>query len=214
MLALKKTRNISFAGIFWGWNLIFILTVYLGILPYVGIPLIAATFDGEIALDFCMTFLTLVCIPLGFCYLGFKYFRTKPTKLIRLFYGVEAPLFLWCLVRLFVVRELTLASGLLLGTVLVCVFAYAINLFKQEGKLKINPNIEIVTNTLIFLTGIYLSLVLLFYVIPAAISFILWLGDFTIAFLSFKWIPDFIDFILNGSDIISSLFFISLFFSL
>ena len=200
MNTFKILLNLSYSGIFWGWNLIFIITVYLGILPYIGIPLVLATFDGDIALDFCITFFTLVAIPVGFCFLGGKYLSRQPKQLMRLFYGVEAPLFAWCLIRLFLVRELTLASGLLLGTLLTCVFIFAVEIFKNhQENLQINSWLKIVTHSLLLLMGTYLGLVLLFYAIPVAINIIFWIGHFLVAFFSFKWIEGFFQFLINGN---------------
>ena len=122
----KITYNIFFYSTFWGWNLIFLAVVYIGLLPYVGIPLITATFDGDVPLDFFVTFLTLIAVPTFCTFIGGKYLLTKPKELIRFFYGVEAPLFAWCLVRLFLIRELTLASILVLATLLICILAFAV----------------------------------------------------------------------------------------
>ena len=200
MNKLKPLLNFSYSSIFWAWNLIFILTVYLGILPHIGIPLILATFDGEIAIDFCITFFILVTIPVAFTFMGFSYFRGQPKQLIRLFYGVEAPLFAWCLVRLFLVRELTLASGLVLATLLGCVFIFAVDIFKSHREnVQIHPWVEMITHCLILMMGIYLGVVLLFYAIPVAVNVIVWIGEFIVNFFSFQWVEDVIDTVLNDS---------------
>ncbi len=211
----KKLVNYTYNLIFWFWNLVFFVTVYLGILPFVGIPLITATFDGDIALDFCITFFVLITIPLACCFLGRKYFFKKPKQLIRLFYGVEAPLFTWCLLRLFLVRELTLASGFFLGTFLVCVFIFALDLFKPHlPHWKIPAFVKIIAHSLILLMGIYLGLMLLFYTIPFGITFLGWLGNFIVAFFSLRWIEHFSLVVFNGSDWLYALTFLSFFFIL
>ncbi|MEO0836981.1 MAG: PEP-CTERM sorting domain-containing protein, partial [Cyanobacteria bacterium J06642_3] len=126
MNKLKSFIKPLFASIFWSWNVCFLFIVYFGMLPFIGIPLILATFDGFVSYDFCLTFFVLVAVPTVSVIIGAKHLRNQPKNLIRWFYGVEAPLFVWCLVRLFVIRELTAASGLILGSLLVCIAAYAV----------------------------------------------------------------------------------------
>lgn len=211
MNKLKRFLNLSNSTIFWTWNLVFILTVYLGIMPYVGIPLVLATFNGDIALDFCITFLILITIPVLFIFIGLQYLKGEHQQLIRLFYGVEAPLFAWCLARLFLVREITLASGLVLGTLLGCVFIFAVDIFKNhQGNVKIHPWVEIITHCLILMMGIYLGTVLLFYAIPVAVSIVVWIGKLIVAFFSFRWVEDFIDSIFNSYYVFSGLILLGL----
>jgi putative PEP-CTERM system integral membrane protein len=201
MNKLKRFLNLSNSTIFWTWNLIFILTVYLGIMPYIGIPLVLATFNGDIALDFCITFFILITIPVLFTFIGLQYLKGQHQELIRLFYGVEAPLFAWCLARLFLVREITLASGLVLGTLLGCVFIFAVDIFKHhQGNVQIHPWVEIT--------------VLLFYAIPVAVSIVIWIGQLIVAFFSFQWVEYFIDNIFRNSYWISGLILLFLSFIL
>ena len=214
MSKLKIARNVSFHSIFWGWNLIFITTFYLGLLPYIGIPLITGTFDGDIAVDVFITFCAFLAVPVVCIYLGWKYFLRRPNQLMCFFYGVEAPLVTWCFVRLLIVRELTLASGFILGTLLISVFAYALNLFKPEinlkSQFKFNPYLEIIINSLILLTGIYLSTVILFHAIPIAINVCIWLGELIVSFFSFEWTQRFIDAIINDNYFIGTFLLLGL----
>ncbi|MEO1466227.1 MAG: PEP-CTERM sorting domain-containing protein, partial [Cyanobacteria bacterium J06633_1] len=126
----QSLLNRLFQFIFWGWNLIFLSVVYCGILPFIGVLLVVATFDGTIPLDFALTLLALIAIPTASTIYGARYLRYHPQALIRWFYGVEAPLVTWCLVRLFLIRELTFANTLILGTLLVCIVAFAIEVLQ------------------------------------------------------------------------------------
>lgn len=195
--------------VFWSWNLIFISVVYFGLLPYIGIPLIEATLDGDIAFDFCLAFITLITVPVACSYIGARYLRTQPQKLMRWFYGVEAPIFVWCLVRLFLIRELTLASTLVLGTLLLCIFAYGaevLDVFKDYQHHKLFSGLQIIVHALILLMGLYGGLVLLFYVVPAACSLIVGIIAVTIVgiksfilwFFAFKWIAEFWHNLIHG----------------
>ncbi|MEH2396196.1 hypothetical protein [Nostoc sp.] len=63
-------------------------------------------FTGDIPAEFSLTLVTLIAIPIISSMIGSWRFIKQPLQLIRLFYGLEAPLFVLCLLRLFVIREL------------------------------------------------------------------------------------------------------------
>ncbi|MGL5942349.1 MAG: TIGR02921 family PEP-CTERM protein [Waterburya sp.] len=189
MTKLKKLLKFLAHSTFWGWNLIFITVFYCGILPFIGIPLILATFDGNIPFDFIIAFLTLIIVPVATTYIGFRYLKKQPDQLMRLFYGVEAPLVTWCLLRLFLFRELTWASGLVLGTLLVTIFAFAVELvqgYQQNNKLY--SWLQMIAHSLMLFMGFYLGLALLFYAIPVAIAVTYGIVGSVIVFFSFQWI--------------------------
>lgn len=192
MKLIKKLLKALAKVTFWGWNIIFVAVFYCGILPFIGIPLIEATFNGDVPLDFSITFLTLIIIPIASIYIGYKYLRQRSTQLMRFFYGVEAPLVTWCLVRLFLVRELTGASALVLGTLFVTVLAFAIEViqgYRQDRQ--VYGWLQAIAHSLMLLMGLYLGLVLLFYAIPVAITAIGWTINFVVNFVSFQWIESF-----------------------
>jgi putative PEP-CTERM system integral membrane protein len=115
---------------------------------------------------------------------------------MRFFYGVEAPLFTWCLVRLFLIRELTSASLWVLATLLICILAFAIDILEDyQQKPQIFIWLQMIAHTLMLLMGVYAGLVLLFYTIPVAISiiagaigFIIRISSFIGYFFSFQWL--------------------------
>jgi len=203
MKALQSLGNFLFGAIFWGWNLIFLAAVYCGILPFVGIWLVIATFQGDIPVDFCLTFLTLIAVPIFCSIYGFKYFRGEPRELMRWFYGVEAPLVTWCLVRLFLIRELTLASTLILGTLLVCIVAFAVEVLQgYRANRKVFSVLQMIAHTLMLFMGAYLGLVLLFYALPVAAWILYGIFGLAIAFLNFGWVEGLWQSITNGDILI------------
>jgi putative PEP-CTERM system integral membrane protein len=115
--------------VFWSWNICFLSLAYLGILPFIGLALLLATFEGSVPLDLSLTIGCLILVPTVSCFLAITRFWQQPRKLLALFYGVEAPLFILCLVRLFLVREFTPAGSLVVGTVFLAVAAFAYHLF-------------------------------------------------------------------------------------
>lgn len=125
---MKTLLHLTYSGIFWLWNLTFLAVVYIGILPYIAIPLAQATVAGEIEPEFLISIVGVIATPTVCTLIGWLKFRKRPLELMRLFYGVEAPLFLLFITRSFLLRELTPASNLVLGTALACVFAFFVEL--------------------------------------------------------------------------------------
>ncbi|WP_254563946.1 TIGR02921 family PEP-CTERM protein [Oscillatoria sp. HE19RPO] len=183
---MKVWLHRLFSVIFWLWNLTFLCIVYLGILPWLAIPLIQATVEGIIPLEFTLAVTGAIAIPTICTGIGMK-LRKHPLQLIRLFYGVEAPLFTLCLVRLFMLREMTAASNLIVGTALLAIAAFALELFygyaKGDRKL---ASLQLATHSLMLIMGLYLGALLLFYVVPFTVFFATYL-------ISFDWVELLID---------------------
>ncbi|MDJ0717393.1 MAG: TIGR02921 family PEP-CTERM protein [Prochloraceae cyanobacterium] len=205
---VKPILNVSFHSIFWLWNLIFLTVVGLGLLPFVGIALIVATIDGDIPFEFFISFVTLIAVPTICTLIGIFLLRKQPRELIRLFYGVEAPLFVLCLLRLFVFRELTPASTLVLGTIFLCIFAFGLELVAGYAKEnKILAWLQLVAHSLMLLIGCYMGLVLLFYAVPVAFTSITY-------FFSFQWVEPLINslsYIINPFTLLFFVLYLLLF---
>ena len=192
MKKIELLRDFLFQSIFWGWNLIFLTVVYCGILPFVGIFLVIATFEGTVPVDFCLTFLALIAVPTFCTIYGLKYLRKQSQELMRWFYGVEAPLVVWCLVRLFLIRELTPASTLVLGTLLVCIVAFAIEVLQgYQTNRRVFSWLQTIAHTLMLFSGVYLGSVLLFYALPVAAYVLEGAYQLIVGFFSFNWVEGF-----------------------
>jgi putative PEP-CTERM system integral membrane protein len=174
-MKMKRVLNTIFHAIFWLWNVAFLLIVYAGIIPQIGKELIAATLTGEIPREFFITFVALIAVPTVCTLVGLLRFRKQPLQLVRLFYGVEAPLFLLCLIRLFVLRELTPASTQIISTMVVCIAAFLVALaYGYIGdRDSISPTyrrplawLQLACHTLMVLFGLYAGVILLFYALP------------------------------------------------
>lgn len=183
---MKKFVNILSHVIFWNWNLTFLTLVYVGILPYIGVELLQAIFNGEIQTEFLIPLLGLLIVPVICTLIGAIFLLKRPLELLRLFYGVEAPLILLCLLRLFILRELTAPSFLLLGTFVVCIVAFSIEIFKGFDRQRSAVAwVQMLTHSLMPIVGLYVGILALFYVVPTAA----WMFA---AFFSFGWLRDLI----------------------
>ncbi len=181
---LNLFLNVISYIIFWGWNLIFLSIVYLGILPIIGISLITATVEGQIPFEFFISLITLFVVPLACTVIGAYKFIKQPEELLRLFYGVEAPLVLLCVLRLFIFRELTPASIQILLSVGICISAFAMSmLYGYVGEKRSVAWLQMLAHSLMLFFGIYAGAVLCFYALPVAAWSI-------VEFLKFQWAID------------------------
>lgn len=111
-------------GLFWSWNLLFVLFLAAGFLPFMGPWLVERLLDGELPWDFLAFTVLMLLIPPAALVLGFAFFRTQPRGLLGLLFAVEAPLFILCLLRLFAIRELNPGAAVLMGGVTFGAAAY------------------------------------------------------------------------------------------
>jgi putative PEP-CTERM system integral membrane protein len=224
MKRIKQAFNIISHFIFWLWNLTFLSTVYLGILPLVGIPLIQSTIDGIIPLEFSLTLAALIIMPAASTIVGAKYFRKQPLQLMRLFYGVEAPLFLLILIRLFLLRELTPASSQIIGSIVLCIAAFFGEMcygylgkqgdIRNEGELPIEKQsqprflrfigekrgawLQMACHSLMLIVGVWAAILLMFYALPVAIVSVVWSITVAVQFFSFAWVTPLLDSLKYG----------------
>ena len=174
--------------VFWVWNLTFLGLMYIWCLPEIGPGLWVAARRGDIDPTFIVSFVALMLVPLVCTLLGFFRLRKYPVLLMRLFYGVEAPLFTLCLLRLFLIRELTLASGFTLGLGVVAIAMFGIELLSGYSAYRPNlATVQMISHSIILLVGLYAGSLLLLYSIPT-IATAVW--GLVVGLFQLKWISD------------------------
>ncbi|MGF1459986.1 MAG: TIGR02921 family PEP-CTERM protein [Leptolyngbyaceae cyanobacterium] len=178
----KVLGKVACHTIFWGWNALFLMMVYLGFLPFVGVPLITALATGQVPFPFVVPLVGFLAVPPLCTVLGLRQLRKQPGRLMRLFYGVEAPIMALCILRMFVLRELTPAS-----TVMVVAGALAIATVTMElafGYAAYSQGLarfQMAAHTVVRLAGVYVGTILLFYTVP-----LLW--TLLEGFFRFDWV--------------------------
>ncbi|MGB3649821.1 MAG: TIGR02921 family PEP-CTERM protein [Rivularia sp. (in: cyanobacteria)] len=189
---MKTFWNTTFQAIFWLWNLVFLTIVYFGILPFLAPFLFASTLRGETPLELSLTVVGLIAIPTACSIVGAKRFLKQPLQLIRLFYGVEAPLFVLCCLRLFLIREMTPASIHIIATAGLSIGAFFVDLiWRYNNRRKTSLQwMQMLTNSLMLLFGVYAGALLLFYALPFTVYLVQ-------EFIKFNWL----------SSIFNSLFY-------
>ncbi|MEG4985409.1 TIGR02921 family PEP-CTERM protein [Microcoleus sp. BR0-C5] len=223
-MKIKQVFDGIFQTIFWVWNLTFLSIVYLGILPIIGGPLIKATIDGIIPLEFSLTMAATIAIPTLSTIIGLRTVSKQPLQLMRWFYGVEAPLFLLCLLRLFLLRELTPASYQIIATIALCIAAFSVEMLygylgKKENVQNISDSqtshnkqprffrligekrsawLQLGCHSLMLVVGIWAATLLIYYAVPVALYTLYGFFTVVIEFFKFTWVSAFWDIFRYG----------------
>lgn len=180
-MSLHKTTHILGLTLFWVWNVlsVFLCIFLIGIavLPYATI----AALNGEIPVSISICLLVLIITPLYSIYFGVK----NSGKAVSFFFGVEIPIIILTVFRIFIVRELTFASGFLLLSAIIAIGIFALSLIRSGAKPKrLHPYITTAAYTLVLITGLYVAILSGLYAFPLIIEFIK-------SFVSFDWMPGF-----------------------
>ncbi|MEL6496890.1 MAG: PEP-CTERM sorting domain-containing protein, partial [Cyanobacteria bacterium J06623_7] len=95
--------------------------------------------------------------------------------------------------------ELTFANTLILGTLLVCIVAFAIEVLQgYRGNQKVFSRVQAIAHTLMLFTGVYLGAILLIYAIPVAAYVAAGAYHLTLGFFSFDWVEGFFSMLFMG----------------
>jgi putative PEP-CTERM system integral membrane protein len=165
---MKTAIHLLCAGIFWIWNVCFLLLIYFGLLPLSGFEVVRAMVDGTIPFPFVVSLLGLLLVPPICTGLGAWRLRKHPVLLMRLFYGIEAPLLVLLLLRLFVLRQTTPGSTFVLAAFGLAIATFALELFfGYAAYQKPLAWFQMVSHSLVLMVGLYVGGLLLFYTVPA-----------------------------------------------
>lgn len=207
----RRVGQIGSHGIFWLWNALFMLVVYLGLLPFVGVPLLQALAAGEVPFPFVLPLAGFLLVPPACTLVAMVKLRKHPGLLMRLFYGVEAPIFALCILRLFILRELTPASTVVIVAGALAIATMAVEI--MTGYAAYNKGLarfQMAAHTVVLLVGLYVGSVLLFYTVPLLCALLYsfirleWLGAM-IDSIRWAWVDqavsspaDFVGFVMSG----------------
>jgi len=155
-------------GLFWSWNLIFLAFMFLGFAPNVLPETIEGIQNDLVPLRYLISIIVVTLIPLFAVLLGLTLLRRSPGKLLTLGYGVEGPLMVLLLVRIFAIRDSTPVIDLLFLFAVIGVFTLLWQLLDQhiDERGLIFDIVRVVGLTLLFMLGIYAAVLIAFYVIP------------------------------------------------
>lgn len=178
-----KNKMVVFSGygLFWSWNLIItMLTIFL-LFPEMIIPILTGVITGSVFIEQGIFSILIFFVPFISIVLGLtKRFRKNPSLLLKLFYGVELPLFFLIIARLTIFRELHPGTIHILALSLLAVMAYSWTIFIKNEKHSsvLMTTISQVLITCSFILVIYIALFLLLFLLPMGKEFLIQLFQF------------------------------------
>lgn len=182
LLAKAAKAKVLLTVSFWAWNAVFLAFTGLGILPFYLVPISAEVVQGFVPVELFLSSLLVVLVPVVSTIAGVRLIRSGPEVFGRLFYGVEAPLFVLALARLFLVRELNPGMAYVLGVFLAGCAIYAASLVARlDGRSTAALAGWTALTSVALLAGLYSAILVAFYAAPATAAFLK-------AFFSFEWL--------------------------
>ena len=164
--------NKLFKLLFWISNATLLVVLCVGFLPSIGMALARDSIGGRVPIDLMMPFVGLIGVPITAVITGRKRQQAKvPLSLFELFYALEAPIFAACAIRLFMLRDLTPASGFLLVSGLLG-FAGSRYWFWQQrvDAVEQRGNLASLVGLSLFLgVSLYSAAIASFFVLPVAV---------------------------------------------
>lgn len=169
---IKSFFNSAFFtyGLFWSWNILFaILFVWLEVESSFIFSILKDIYYAIIPLDLALFGILAAVLPFICIVLALTVFKGKRTKLIQLFYGVEGPLLLLCLLRITVLRELTAGTSHLLLLLLIGGLFYFYGLLSSSTDKKQKKWWIYLNNAghiCMLIIGCLIAIIIAFYILP------------------------------------------------
>ncbi len=184
----KSIGETLFTVFFLLFNLTLLLIAYVGILPFLGTAIIADALKGQVPFDLLVPLVGLIGVPTTTSLLsltkskpqavenadtGERKFSFRTLSTVQLFYGVEAPLLVLCLVRFFWLKQLNPGSTIILLASCISIGAFLHQLVYGNPTTVSGAWVKLACHSLIIAIALYVLTLALFYAIPisAAIAY-------------------------------------------
>ena len=165
--------NTLFKLLFWISNATLLVVLCVGFLPSIGMALARDSIGGRVPIDLMMPFVGLVGVPITVAIAGKQRQQAKlPLSLFELFYALEAPILAACAIRLFMLRDLTPATGFLLVSGLLGFLGSCSWFWQQRGEAleRQQGNLGSLLGLSLFLVvSLYVAAIASFFVLPVAV---------------------------------------------
>jgi putative PEP-CTERM system integral membrane protein len=185
-----RLRTIVAALVFWLWNALCLSLVIFGFVPHVMPELLRETTRWLLPWNMTLAAFCLVGLPILSVAWGIRSFR-QPGRQFAFFYGLEVPLVLFCLFRIFLVRELTSALGLVVVAFFIACVAFAYELHREATGSRWEQGARLGGQTIAGLASLYLGSILAFYVPVVAVALVK-------GFFAFAWPRALLDILTHG----------------
>lgn len=162
---MKNKMNVARHTLFWSWNIIFLVFIYLGLVPIIGSDLLYSLRMGTVNKDFVAFFIVVLSIPAASTLFGCIYLRKDSKKLFDLLYCIELPLLALTLFRIFFLRDLTAGIGFFLGVFSLISLYFGSRLFCPK---RVSSSPDIIGASVFLWGGAWIFLSLAFLIPPMA----------------------------------------------
>jgi len=186
----ERTRKLTAKVVFWLWNVLVLCLIFFGLVPHVLVEIVRDAARGLIPWNLTLAILCLTVLPLLSVAWGIRLFQSAG-KLMALFYGLEVPLGLVCLLRIFLIRELTGAMTFVAVAFFVSSAAFAYELARQPGNRPWGHVARLCGQSVAAVTGLYLAAILSFYAPVVAVAA-------AKGFFGFAWLAPLFQVIVRG----------------
>lgn len=159
----NKTKWLKWCGwlVYFIWHLIYVIVAVALILPYVTLPVINSVRIDAAPYHYAAYTSIVVALPFFSLLLVFFRFRKDVAAALKLFYGVELPLMLLLLLRVFLFRDAQFAAQLALFHIGIGIAGYFAMLWYPANPAdKAGKYLDITLSTIVALVGVYLGLLL------------------------------------------------------
>lgn len=184
--------KLLFKILFWTANITFLLIFCIGFLTNIGIEIVRDSLGGTVPIDLMIPFVGLIGVPIATTIAAGKQTQANSPQSLSLFewfYAIEAPILTACLIRLFLLKDLTPASSFMLVSGILG-FAGSYYWFwqqRQAAPTEERGNLfSLVGLSLFLLVSLYLAVILSFFALPIGIAV---LGNWQILMLSVVLFP-------------------------
>ncbi len=166
-------------GLFWSWNVIFLVFMGLGFAPFMLPDMVEAVRTASVPAVFLAYAVVLTAIPVAAVILGLTVLRRSPGKLFILGYGVEGPLMLLLAIRFFIVRDAVAAVVLLFVVAALGIVTLLWQILDRniEARGALLTHGRLVGLTLLMIVGLYASAFIAFYAVPLGVALVGAIGD-------------------------------------
>lgn len=166
-----------FKLLFWISNVTLILVLCVGFMPMIGTLILRDSISGQVPIDLMLPFFGLVGVPVATAIAGSKQQQSKlPLSLFELFYAIEAPILSACVIRLFMLRDLTPGSEFLLVSGLIGFLGSCYWFWQQRQAESVDQQwgdlCSLVGLSLFLLVSLYLSAIAMFFALPIGVWFL------------------------------------------
>lgn len=173
---------------FWSFNVCLLLIVWFGFVPFLATELIADTIAGNLPWNFLVAFMGLVSVPTTTISTRLIPRHRRQISLSQVFLGIEAPLLIVCVIRVFLVQDLTPPIILMMLTIFVGSFSFSHWILQPQSPTNyVYSWIHLVTHSLMFSLSVYFFSIFIFF-LPILLEYTYFIF-FVPIFLPFLLIP-------------------------